>query len=135
MEYLTKNDTMIQQNKHDILTNMKRNIFCGLLGVVIVCSIIFNIYALMHLIWQRSRKFIHLIMASLFVSNTIPAAIGYPMDILAMLKVRPQVLMSHPFIQLRAYTVFSASAISIEHVLCYSVCTDSSNLHVHITHE
>ena len=90
-----------------------------ILGIIMVASVLFNAFAFQHVVRQRERgkKFVHVLMASLFVSNLFMAGLGYPIGILSMNNIHFHVLLSHPYCQFSAYVVFASAVVSITHIV------------------
>ena len=94
-----------------------------ILGIIMVASVLFNAFAFQHVVRQRERgkKFVHVLMASLFVSNLFMAGLGYPIGILSMNNIHFHVLLSHPYCQFSAYVVFASAVVSITHIVILSI--------------
>ena len=91
--------------------------------LVMIVSTILNFFALIHVLRRNKRKlkFIHVIMASLFVANFIQAPLGYPQTIISMTVTGSKILDNYSLCQFTAYVVFSTSVVSIEHVVILSL--------------
>lgn len=101
---------------------LEANIYGGSMVFILLFSLVFNMYALQHVMRQKSRlKFIHVVLASLFVSNFLQATLGYPIELLWIINMESAVLVNHGLCQFRAYVVFATSVISIEHVVLLSL--------------
>ena len=93
------------------------------LAMIMISSVLFNAFAFQHVIRQteRGKKFVHILMASLFVSNFFMAGLGYPIGILSMNNIHTEILLSHPYCHFSAYTVFASAVVSITHIVVLSV--------------
>ena len=101
--------------------------FCTLATIILlitVLSVLFNIYAFWYLLQRHgNRKLVHVIVASLFASNLLQAALGYPFTIVTMLNVMPELNEKSRLwaCQFSGLTVFTTALVSTQLIMILSV--------------